>query len=45
MHWSVVEFEEDWLISSDQPVVLLPPGTAPYIAGVGDSAAWVYEYA
>jgi Protein of unknown function (DUF4238) len=25
MHWSVVEFHEDWLISSDQPVVLLPP--------------------
>jgi hypothetical protein len=24
MHWSVVEFEEDWLITCDQPVVLLP---------------------
>ena len=26
MHWSVVEFSSDWLITGDQPVVLLPPG-------------------
>jgi hypothetical protein len=29
MHWSLVEFEEDWLITSDQPVVLLPPVPQP----------------
>jgi hypothetical protein len=26
MHWTVVEFENDWLISCDQPVVLLARG-------------------
>lgn len=25
MHWTLVEFEDDWLITGDQPVVLLPP--------------------
>lgn len=29
MHWSLVEFPEDWLISCDQPVVLLPYSPAP----------------
>jgi len=29
MHWSVIEFPEDWLISSDQPVVLLPHVSSP----------------
>jgi hypothetical protein len=24
MHWSIVEFPEDWLIGCDQPVVLIP---------------------
>ncbi|MFZ1154424.1 MAG: DUF4238 domain-containing protein [Solirubrobacteraceae bacterium] len=29
MHWSLVEFPEDWLISCDQPVVLLPYSLSP----------------
>jgi Protein of unknown function (DUF4238) len=29
MHWSLVEFPEDWLISCDQPVVLLPYRPSP----------------
>ncbi|HTA96892.1 MAG TPA: hypothetical protein VK730_04540 [Solirubrobacteraceae bacterium] len=29
MHWSVVEFPEDWLISCDQPVVFLPYVPSP----------------
>jgi hypothetical protein len=29
MHWSLVEFPEDWLISCDQPVVLLPYTPSP----------------
>jgi hypothetical protein len=29
MHWSLVEFPEDWLISCDQPVMLLPYSPSP----------------
>jgi Protein of unknown function (DUF4238) len=29
MHWTLVEFEDDWLITGDQPVVLLPPVLQP----------------
>ena len=29
MHWSLVEFPDDWLVSCDQPVVLLPYTPAP----------------
>ena len=24
MRWSVVEFDEDWLVTCDQPLVLVP---------------------
>jgi hypothetical protein len=29
MHWTLIELEEDWLITGDQPVVLLPPVPQP----------------
>ena len=29
MHWTLVEVERDWLITGDQPVVLLPPVPQP----------------
>ncbi len=45
MHWTLLEAEEDWFITSDQPVVLLPYPAEPTFPRVGGPAAWVGRHA